>query len=158
MEMATHVMSTIKMRQLNAEFSRTECERKIWSKASHLFKASTIFTKENVSCDLYFNTITHVRFRCDPHCYTTVQVPLLYQQNSQYSHFNKSISPYSQVLLKHCPIYHDIACGTVITVAKSESDHRIIAYTRYLGLTGELWGVCCEDVGEYWPYYKGTAL
>ena len=30
--------------------------------------------------------------------------------------------------------------------------------TPYLALTGELWGVFCEDLGENWPRYKGTAL
>ena len=28
----------------------------------------------------------------------------------------------------------------------------------YLTLTGKLWGVCCEDLGENWPHYNGTAL
>ena len=27
----------------------------------------------------------------------------------------------------------------------------------YLPLTGELWVVFCEDLGENWPRYKGTA-
>ena len=30
--------------------------------------------------------------------------------------------------------------------------------TRYLALTGELWGVYCDDMGENWPRYNGTAL
>ena len=30
--------------------------------------------------------------------------------------------------------------------------------TPYLALTGELWGVFCEDFGENWPRYNGTAL
>ena len=30
--------------------------------------------------------------------------------------------------------------------------------TPYLALTGELWGVFCEDFGENWPCYNGTAL
>ena len=25
-------------------------------------------------------------------------------------------------------------------------------------VTGELWGVYCEDLGENWPRYNGTAL
>ena len=28
----------------------------------------------------------------------------------------------------------------------------------YLALTGELWGVFCDDVGENWPCYNGIAL
>ena len=28
----------------------------------------------------------------------------------------------------------------------------------YLALTGELWGVFCEHLGENWPHYNGTAL
>ena len=45
-----------------------------------------------------------------------------------------------------------------MTVAESESDFRIIIDTPYLALTGELWGVYCEDLGENWPRYNGTAL
>ena len=30
--------------------------------------------------------------------------------------------------------------------------------TPYLALMGELWGVFCEDFGEYWPQYNGTTL
>ena len=30
--------------------------------------------------------------------------------------------------------------------------------TSYLALTGALWGVYCEDLGENWPHYNGTAL
>ena len=30
--------------------------------------------------------------------------------------------------------------------------------TPYLALTGELWGVFCEYLWGYWPYYNGTAL
>ena len=46
----------------------------------------------------------------------------------------------------------------MITVAESESDVRITTNTPYLALTGELWGVCCEDFGENWRRYNGTAL
>ena len=28
----------------------------------------------------------------------------------------------------------------------------------YLALTGKLWGVFCEDLGENWPNYNGTVL
>ena len=28
----------------------------------------------------------------------------------------------------------------------------------YLALTGELWGVYCDDLGKNWPRYNGTAL
>ena len=27
-----------------------------------------------------------------------------------------------------------------------------------IDLKGELWGISCEDVGENWPRYNGTAL
>ena len=30
--------------------------------------------------------------------------------------------------------------------------------TPYLALAGKIWGVICEDFGEKWPRYKGTAL
>ena len=34
----------------------------------------------------------------------------------------------------------------------------MINYTPYLALTGELWTVFCEDSGENWLRYNGTAL
>ena len=43
-------------------------------------------------------------------------------------------------------------------VSESESDIRITTETPYLTLTGELWGVYCEDLGENLPLYNGTAL
>ena len=43
-------------------------------------------------------------------------------------------------------------------MAESELDIRITAGTPHLTLTGELWGVCCEDFGENWLRYNGTAL
>ena len=55
-------------------------------------------------------------------------------------------------------IHYDITSDTAITAAESESDIRITTDTPYLALTGELWGVCCEDLGENWPRYNGTAL
>ena len=55
-------------------------------------------------------------------------------------------------------IYHDITYDTAITVAESESDIRITTDTQYLVLTGELWDVYCEDLGENWPRYNSTTL
>ena len=46
----------------------------------------------------------------------------------------------------------------MITVAEKESDIRITKDTPYLALTGELWGVYCEGLGENGPRYNGTAL
>ena len=43
-------------------------------------------------------------------------------------------------------------------MAENESDISITADTLYLALTGELWGVYCEDFREKWPHYNGTAL
>ena len=37
-------------------------------------------------------------------------------------------------------------------------DNRITTDTPYLTLPGELWGVYCEDFGENWPCYIGTAV
>ena len=45
-----------------------------------------------------------------------------------------------------------------MTVAEGESDIRITRDTPYFALTGELWGVNCEDFGENEPRYNGTAL
>ena len=35
-----------------------------------------------------------------------------------------------------------------MTAAEHESDLKLTADTPYLALTGELWGVCYEDIGE----------
>ena len=43
-------------------------------------------------------------------------------------------------------------------MVERESDIRITTDTPYLALTGELWGVFCEDFGENWPRYNGIAL
>ena len=43
-------------------------------------------------------------------------------------------------------------------MAEIELDIWITADIPYLALTSELWGVYCEDLGENWPGYNGTAL
>ena len=35
---------------------------------------------------------------------------------------------------------------------------RLLKYTLYLALMGELWGVLDEDLGENWAWYNHTAL
>ena len=50
------------------------------------------------------------------------------------------------VLLYRSPIHHDIRYGTAVTVAESESDHRITM------------DVVWDDFAENWPRYNGTAL
>ena len=39
-----------------------------------------------------------------------------------------------------------------------KSEFVVTKDTPYLTLTGELWSVCCEDVGEKWPCDDNTAL
>ena len=48
--------------------------------------------------------------------------------------------------------------GMTMTEAKYASEVIFTKDTPYLALTGELWGVFCEDWGENWPRYNGTAL
>ena len=38
-------------------------------------------------------------------------------------------------------------------MAESESDITITTDTPWLDLTGELWGVYCEDFGENWERF-----
>ena len=45
-----------------------------------------------------------------------------------------------------------------MTVAKHVSDFNITTDTPHLALTGELWGVYCEDFGENWLCYNGIVL
>ena len=47
---------------------------------------------------------------------------------------------------------------TAMTVAKHRSDIKLTTYTPYLTLMGELWGVCCMEIGENWLHYKDTTL
>ena len=65
---------------------------------------------------------------------------------------------HSQVTLQLSPIYHNIKYSTAITVAESESNLRITTDTPYLTIKGELWVVDCEEFGENWLHYNGTAL
>ena len=65
---------------------------------------------------------------------------------------------YSQVPLLRGEIYHDITYGTATTVAESESDFIIKIDTLHLAFTGELWSVYCEEHGENWLRFNGTAL
>ena len=45
-----------------------------------------------------------------------------------------------------------------MAVAEHKSDNELTKDAPYLTLTGELWGVCCRDLGENWPHYNSTAL
>ena len=45
-----------------------------------------------------------------------------------------------------------------MTGVELKSDFKLKTHTLYLTLTGELWGVYYEDLGENWPRYNGTAL
>ena len=43
-------------------------------------------------------------------------------------------------------------------MAECKSNIKLTKDTPYLTLTGELWGVFCEDFEENWPCYNDTAL
>ena len=60
---------------------------------------------------------------------------------------------YSQVPLQPGQIYQDIILNTAMTAA----DLKLATDIPYIALAGELWCVCCEDIGENWPRYNGTA-
>ena len=45
-----------------------------------------------------------------------------------------------------------------MTIAEYKSDTELTKNTPYLTLTGELCGVCSEDLQENWPHYNGTTL
>ena len=42
--------------------------------------------------------------------------------------------------------------------AERKSGPALTKDTAYLALTGEMWGVYCDDLGENLPRYNGTAL
>ena len=56
------------------------------------------------------------------------------------------------------PIWQDIAYITAVTDAEYKSQCDPTKDTPYLALTGELWGVFCEDFKENWPGCNSTAL
>ena len=45
-----------------------------------------------------------------------------------------------------------------MAAAEYRSDFKLTTDTPYLALMGELWGVCCKDIGENWLHYNSTAL
>ena len=45
-----------------------------------------------------------------------------------------------------------------MTEAKHKSEDTLTKEAPYLALTGKLWGVHCEDLGENWQHYNGTTL
>ena len=45
-----------------------------------------------------------------------------------------------------------------MVVAERKSDFKLTTDTPYLALIGELWGVCCKDIGENLERYNGIAL
>ena len=45
-----------------------------------------------------------------------------------------------------------------MAAAESKSDIELTKDTPYPALTGELCGVCCEDLRENWPCYNSTTL
>ena len=52
----------------------------------------------------------------------------------------------------------DFACGMTMTDEEHELEVILLKGTPYIILAGELWDVFCEDFGQIWPCYKGTAL
>ena len=55
-------------------------------------------------------------------------------------------------------MFKDIAYGAAMVAAEHKSEFKLTTDTSYLALTGELWGVCCKDIGENWPRCNGTAM
>ena len=45
-----------------------------------------------------------------------------------------------------------------MTAWERNSDFKLTKDTPYLALRGELWGVYCEELGENWLCFNGTAL
>ena len=77
------------------------------------------------------------------------------------SHAAKSVAVWSfefelfiQVPLQRRPMYHDITNGTEKTLVEIESDFGITTDIPYLTLTGELWGVYCDDFDDNWLHYN----
>ena len=43
-----------------------------------------------------------------------------------------------------------------MTAVQRKSDFKLTTDIPYLTLTGKLWGVYCEDLGETWQHYNDT--
>ena len=63
---------------------------------------------------------------------------------------------YSQVLFNAAQC--NIVYSTLVTMAEDESECVFTICTPYLAFMGELSGVYCDEFGENWPRYNGTAL
>ena len=68
------------------------------------------------------------------------------------------IGKYSRVPLWRGHICHDITFNTAMTMTERKSNTGLTKCAPYLALTGELWGVFCEDFGENRLRYNGTVL
>ena len=44
------------------------------------------------------------------------------------------------------PIYHNIAYSATVTKVVHKSEFKLTKVTEYLALTGEIWGVLCDDL------------
>ena len=55
---------------------------------------------------------------------------------------------YSQEPLKHGRVYHDFTYSTEMAPTEHKWDIELTKDTPYLALTGEIWGACCEHLGE----------
>ena len=75
-------------------------------------------------------------------------IPMGYQNKAQYN----------WMPLWRGPIYHYNEDSTVKTVAEYQSDLTLTTASPYLALSGEAWGVCCEDLGKYLPCSNSTIL
>ena len=65
---------------------------------------------------------------------------------------------YSQMPLQRGPIYREFTRNTANAAAEYESNLKLTTDTPCLALTGELWAVSCEAIGQVWPRYNGIAL
>ena len=51
-----------------------------------------------------------------------------------------------------------ITRAITLTEAEHKPEIELKLYTPYLALTGELWGVHCEDWGENFPRYNSIVM
>ena len=68
------------------------------------------------------------------------------------------MSPQTATVECRGPIQLGIAHITLVTESKQTSEFVYTTNPPNLALTNEVWGVYCEEFGENWPRYNGTAL
>ena len=82
----------------------------------------------------------------------------MYMHMHMHVHVHVSVYVYVIQLCAVITVQYNMSHTTALPDAEHKSDLTFTKDTPYLALTVELRSVSCEDLGENWPRYNGTAL